>query len=77
MSRKFSTLNIYLAAYLGMMGLKHTIVKGYDGKLLFAFDDTVVLRDTLTEFNNGGSVPAWQYIEFIKRFKTDLYNAKR
>lgn len=77
MSNIFSTINIYLAAFLGLKGFSYELTRGHDGKLLFSFDNTPALKNTLEDFNNGGTVPAWQFVEYIKRFKTDLYNAKR
>ena len=77
MSGTFQTINVYLGAYLGMMGFEYSIVKGHDGKHLFSFENNEDLKRALHDFNNGATVPAWQFIEHIKAIKTALYNAKR
>ena len=78
MSQKpFSTLNVYLAAYPEMRGLPHTITRGFDGKMLFTFNETEDLRLVLADFANGAQVQVSRYIEHIKACKTSLYSMKR
>lgn len=74
--KSFSTLNVYLAAYLEMRGLPHIITKGFDGKMLFTFHDTKELRSILADFADGAQVQASRYIEHIKACKTSLYSMK-
>lgn len=71
---RYTTSDMYLAAYLKLKGLKMSVEKNKN-KAIFVFDKTEELTQYANEYlNESGSCEPLLYTNSIKNLKNLLYN---
>ena len=71
---RYTTSDMYLAAYLKLKGCKMTVEK-IKSKAIFVFEKTEELTEYVNEYlNEGGSCEPLLYTNSIKNLKNLLYN---
>jgi len=71
---RYTTSDMYLAAYLKLKGLKMSVEKNKN-KAIFVFDKTEELTQYVNEYlNESGSCEPLLYTNSIKNLKNLLYN---
>jgi len=74
-TKTFSTLDIYLSAYLSLKNLEPTLeIK--NGKVVFSFEAADVLYRLMNDFNSNEDVPVADYTTAIKTLRGKMLTAK-
>lgn len=75
MTKTFSTLDIYLSAFLSLHNLEPTL-KISNGKVIFSFEATDDLYRLMNLFNSNQDTPVADYTTQIKTLRGKMLTAK-
>ena len=74
-AERFSTLDIYLSAFLRLSGLP-THLEDLNGKIAFLFPSSSDLYRLLSNFNANTNVPVADYVTAIKSLRGQMLSLK-
>lgn len=72
----YNTLDAYLAGFLTLHEFTPDLISE-NAKILFSFQDSKELQDTLKKYYSGERVDALQYAIAIKGLKTRIFSLRR
>jgi len=74
----FTTLDAYLSGYLVLKGFQPTFISPKGGqKIVFAFQATPELFESINGYNNGAQVGALHFALTIKGLKSQIFSIRR
>jgi hypothetical protein len=74
-AERFTTLDLYLAAFLEMNGCRpDLVVQG--GKVVFAFPHSRKAHDLVEKFNTNISIPVADFATAVKILRNRMFQAK-
>ena len=72
----YTTLDSYTAGYLTLQGFSPQLIK-QDNKIVFCFDATPELFQSINKYNGGASIEAIRFALAIKTLKSQIHSMRR
>lgn len=74
----YTTLDSYIAGYLVLKGFKPALISQDNGhKVVFAFQDTDSLQQSIHDYQNGAKIEALRLAMAVKSLKSQIFSMRR